>query len=99
MKEKTRRAGKKEASFEEALDGLERIVERLESGELLLEESLALFEEGVLLTRVCSERLETAEKKIEALMRDDTGAILVRAVDPAEYVRGEDDAEGEAPSR
>jgi len=97
MREKARRAGKRHASFEEALEGLERIVEQLESGDLPLEQSLALFEEGVLLTRVCSERLEAAEKKIEVLMRDDAGGILVRDEDPAEYVRDADDAEGEAP--
>ncbi len=98
MKEKGKKSGKKEASFEKALEGLEQIVQRLEGGELPLEESLALFEEGVLLTRVCSERLEAAEKKIELLMRNETGGITSRAVDPAGLVRGEDDAEGEGPT-
>jgi len=86
MKEKTRKAGKKEASFEEALEGLEDIVQRLEGGDLPLEESLALFEQGVLLTRVCSERLEAAERKIEVLMRDGAGGIEARPADPAAFV-------------
>jgi len=98
MKEKTKKTGKKEPSFEEALEGLEGIVQSLEGGDLPLEESLALFERGVGLTRVCSERLEAAEKKIEVLMRDGAGGIRVRAMDAADYVRGEEDAEGEAPS-
>lgn len=97
MKEKARKTGKKEASFEQALEGLEEIVQRLEGGELPLEESLELFEKGVLLTRVCSERLEAAEKKIEVLMRDAGGGIESRAADPAAYARGTDDDEGEAP--
>lgn len=98
MKERARRTARKEASFEEALEALERIVERLETGDLPLEESLALFEEGVQLTRVCSDRLQAAEKKIEVLLRDESGAVRVQAGDPAEYVQGEDDGQGEAPA-
>jgi len=98
MKEKTKKTGKKEASFEQALAGLEEIVQRLEDGDLPLEESLELFEKGVLLTRVCSERLEAAEKKIEVLMRDEGGGVASRDADPAAYAQGTEDDEGEAPS-
>jgi exodeoxyribonuclease VII small subunit len=98
MKEKAKKSGKKGASFEQALQGLEQIVQRLESGDLPLEDSLGLFEEGVLLTRVCSERLEAAEKKIEVLMRDEKGGITARAADPAGYVQDGEDAEGEGPT-
>lgn len=85
-------------SFEKALEGLEGIVQRLEGGDLPLEESLALFEEGVRLTRVCSERLETAEKKIEVLKRNAQGDVLTVEADPADYLQAEDDEEpaGEA---
>ena len=95
MKEKARKSGKKQATFEQSLEGLEQIVQRLESGELPLEESLTLFEEGVLLTRVCSQRLEKAEKKIEILMRDEQGEVKARTADPAGFVQGPEDAEGE----
>jgi exodeoxyribonuclease VII small subunit len=90
-----KKSGKKEATFEQALEGLEQIVQRLESGDLPLEKSLALFEEGVLLTRVCSQRLEKAEKKIDVLMRDENGEVKARTVDPAGFGQGSDDAEGE----
>jgi exodeoxyribonuclease VII small subunit len=98
MKDKAKRSGKKETSFEEALENLEQIVKRLESGDLSLEDALTLFEEGVALTRVCSQRLEAAEKKIEILMRDEAGGVKARAADPAAYEQGAEDAEGEGPS-
>ena len=56
--------------FEDALTRLDEIVDRLEEGELTLEESLALFEEGQLLASRCTELLETAELRIEALTAD-----------------------------
>lgn len=54
-------------SFEEALNGLEKIVQALEAGGLTLEESIALFEEGMGLAKICSERLDAAELKISQL--------------------------------
>jgi exodeoxyribonuclease VII small subunit len=59
------------ASFEEAIVRLTQIVERLEQGELTLEESLQLFEEGVKLSRLSQERLDRAEKRVEKLLRVD----------------------------
>jgi exodeoxyribonuclease VII small subunit len=59
------------ASFEEAVSRLTQIVERLEEGELTLEESLQLFEEGVKLSRQSQERLDRAEKRVEKLLRVD----------------------------
>ena len=47
------------------------MVERLESGDLPLEEALAAFEEGVRLSRRCSEQLEAAERRIEVLVKED----------------------------
>lgn len=62
-------------SFEEALAGLEAIVERLESGDLPLESALAAFEQGVALSRCCAEQLEHAEQRIAELVRE--GGVLV----------------------
>jgi exodeoxyribonuclease VII small subunit len=62
-----------EPSFEEALTSLEGIVERLEKGELSLEESLKLYEEGVRLSRLCHGKLEEAEGRIELLVKDARG--------------------------
>ena len=67
-------AGKgKEPSFEEALKGLEAVVERLESGEPPLEESIRLFEEGMRLSDACRKRLDEADRKIELLLRKPGG--------------------------
>ncbi len=59
--------------FEEALKQLEEIVQKLEKGELSLEESLALYEQGIRLSRLCHAKLEEAEGKIEMLMKDARG--------------------------
>ncbi len=56
--------------FEEALSHLERVVDRLEQGDLELEESLAAFEEGVRLSKRCVALLDTAEQRIEILIRE-----------------------------
>jgi exodeoxyribonuclease VII small subunit len=63
----------KEKRFEDALKELEDIVKRLESGDLPLEESLKVFEEGVTLSRYCFQKLEEAEKKVSILMKDEGG--------------------------
>jgi exodeoxyribonuclease VII small subunit len=60
-------------SLEEALNRLEEIAKRLEKGDLPLEESLRLFEEGVALTRRLDARLAEAEMKVEALLRSAGG--------------------------
>ncbi|MFQ5881324.1 MAG: exodeoxyribonuclease VII small subunit [Candidatus Methylomirabilales bacterium] len=66
----------KEIKFEEALARLETVVDRLGSGELPLEESLRLFEEGVYLTKVCTQRLEEAERRVAILLRNERGEVL-----------------------
>lgn len=69
--------------FEEALKRLTAIVERLESGELSLEQSLALFEEGTRLSRVSQSQLDSAEKRVEELLAiDANGKPLVRELEP-----------------
>ena len=62
----------KEESFESAIKRLEDIVSKMEGGELPLDESLALFEEGVKLSRVLNKRLEEAERKVEMLVKDES---------------------------
>jgi len=64
-------------TFEAALKQLEEIVQRLERGELPLEESLKLYEEGIRLSRLCHAKLEEAEGKIELLMKDAKGDLLL----------------------
>ena len=67
----------KAPSFEEALQQLEQIVQKLEKGELPLEESLKLYEEGIRLSRLCHGKLEEAEGKIEMLMKDARGEPIL----------------------
>jgi exodeoxyribonuclease VII small subunit len=62
-----------EKRFEDAMRELEEIVRRLESGDLPLEESLKIFEEGVALSRYCFNKLEEAEKRVSILVKDEGG--------------------------
>ena len=64
-------------TFEAALKQLEEIVQRLERGELPLEESLKLYEDGIRLSRLCHAKLEEAEGKIELLMKDAKGDLVL----------------------
>lgn len=63
-----------EKSFESSLEELEQIVRQLEGGDLPLDRSLALFEQGVRLSRECQKRLDEAERKVEILLRGSDGA-------------------------
>lgn len=65
-------------TFEASLEALERIVTQLEQGDLPLEKSLELFEQGIRLSRECQERLSQAERRIEILMRDNQGRPVVK---------------------
>ncbi len=75
---KTEAQGK---GFEASLASLEKIVRELERGDLPLEKSLELFEQGVKLSRECQERLNQAERRIEVLLRDAEGRPVVGAFD------------------
>ena len=75
MKEETR-------TFEASLEALEQIVRQLESGDLALEKSLELFEQGIRLSRECQDRLSQAERRIEVLMRDNQGRSVVSDFEP-----------------
>lgn len=57
------------ATFEEQLKSLESVVERLEKGDLPLEESLALFEQGVALSDSCKKELDAAEGRVQVLLQ------------------------------
>jgi exodeoxyribonuclease VII small subunit len=61
--------------FEAQLAELEAVVERLERGELTLEESVRLFEEGVRLSNACKGELEAAEGRIQVLLEPDSGRV------------------------
>ena len=63
----------KELKFEEALNRLSEIVRILENGEASLDESIALFEEGIKLSKQCSTLLETAEQKVRFLQQESAG--------------------------
>jgi len=66
----------KELKFEGGLKRLEEIVAKLESGNLPLDDSLKLFEEGVKLVRFCNERLAEAQQKVELLTKDQAGNVI-----------------------
>ncbi len=65
---------KKTPQLEQSLDSLEALVERMESGELTLEESLQAFEQGVKLTRECQQALSQAEHQVRILLEQDPQA-------------------------
>lgn len=64
--------------FEDALNKLEKIVSKLEDGDIPLEESLKLFEEGIRLSRFCNQKLDEAEKKVEILLKGKNGVLKPR---------------------
>ena len=82
---------KQPKSFEVSLEALEQIVRELEQGDLPLEKSLELFEQGIRLSRECQERLGQAERRIEVLLRDNQGRSVVSAF------AAEKDSSGEGP--
>ena len=73
-----------EKKFEAALARLEEIVQDLEKGDLPLEQSLKLFEEGIKLSRICTKRLEDAERRVEILLKDKAGNILAQPFEEQE---------------
>ena len=73
--------------FETAMRDLEALVERLEHGDLPLEESLAAFERGVMLTRACQSALKEAEQKVEILLKR-AGEPAIEAFMPDEPNNG-----------
>lgn len=98
---------KKQETFENSLKELETIVRQLEEGDLSLEESLALFEDGVRLSRECQERLSQAERRIEVLLEGEDGEPALNPLAPedlrearpkaAKRIVFEDDDDDESP--
>ncbi len=72
----------KNQTFESSLKELEKIVRGLEEGDLSLEDSLKLFEDGIKLSRECQERLNQAERRIEVLLKDGDGNPSLQAIQP-----------------
>ena len=68
---------KEEVSFEDAMKQLESIVETLGGGNLSLEDSLKMFEEGTELCKFCNKKLDEAEYKVEKLMEKEGGELSV----------------------
>ncbi|MCI8388458.1 MAG: exodeoxyribonuclease VII small subunit [Clostridiales bacterium] len=64
-----------ELTFEAALARLEEIVHTLDNGDAPLDESLALFEEGVSLVKLCSGKLDNAEQRVKILVRGEDGKV------------------------
>ena len=75
-------AGEASVKFEDALAQLEAVVERLEGGDLPLEEALKVFEAGVRLTKLCSQRLTEAERRIAILVKSVSGSLEERPFSP-----------------
>jgi exodeoxyribonuclease VII small subunit len=70
--------------FEDTLGELEKIVQRLEDPDVPLEEAVALFEDGIKLSRFCSQRLDEVEKRVDVLLKDEQGNLLSRPFDEAQ---------------
>jgi exodeoxyribonuclease VII small subunit len=63
-------------TFEQSMKQLERIVQELEDGDLPLEKAIKKFEEGIKLTKLCSEKLDETEKKISILLKNAEGQMI-----------------------
>lgn len=71
-----------EIKFEKALKRLEEIVEELEKGDIDIDKSLKIFEEGIKMSRICSQKLQEVEKKIEILTKDERGKLKTEPFEP-----------------
>lgn len=76
-------AKKKSEQFEEAMQRLQVIVERMERGDLPLEEAMESFTEGIKLVHYCHQKLEEAENKVQVLLKDQQGEWIVAPFDTA----------------
>ena len=65
-----------EIKFEKAMSRLEKIVEELERGDLDIDKSLEIFEEGIKMSRLCSKKINEAEAKIEKLTKSKKGELI-----------------------
>jgi exodeoxyribonuclease VII small subunit len=74
--------------FEDALNKLEKIVSKLEERDVPLEESLKLFEEGIRLSRLCHQKLDEAEKRVEILLKGKEGILEPQPFEPSGSASG-----------
>ena len=82
--------------FEEALARLETIVAELERGELPLDDSMRIFEEGIKLSKVCLKMLDDAERRVEILVKDKDGRKRTRPLELEEQSEtGQDNSDVE----
>lgn len=82
-------------TFEASLEALEHIVRELEQGDLPLEKSLELFEQGIRLSRECQDRLSQAERRIEILLKDNHGRTVVSTFEDTKGLAEENSDEQE----
>ena len=69
-------AERKKKTFESSLARLEEIVSAMESGEIMLDESLSLYEEGIKLIKYCTKALDDAEQKVKILQKGEEGSLV-----------------------
>lgn len=74
--------------FEDALTRLEAIVHQMEGGDMSLDESLKAFEEGIKLVRLCSKKLEEAQRRVDLLVKDEQGNPCLAPFDEEDGCRG-----------
>jgi exodeoxyribonuclease VII small subunit len=71
-------------TFEQSLKQLEQIVHELESGDLPLETAIKKFEEGIELSKFCSQKLEETERRITLLTQNSSGAVVEKPFQPGD---------------
>ena len=81
-------------TFEEQMTALESVVERLEHGDLPLEDSVRLYEEGMRLTSACRKELDAAEGRLQVLSESRGGTLVPKDIE----LGGEEEDEAEEPS-
>ncbi|VEN74452.1 exonuclease VII small subunit [Candidatus Desulfarcum epimagneticum] len=69
-------------TFEKSMERLEQIVAELENGDIPLEKALKKFEEGVKLSKFCSQKLDETEQKVTALLKDEAGGVSEKPFGP-----------------
>ena len=84
-------AKEKEESFETCLAALQEVVDKIEIGEMNLEESLSTFEKGVHLVKTCNEKLNAVERRIELLTKDPDGKQQLSLLEELEEHTGSDE--------
>jgi exodeoxyribonuclease VII small subunit len=87
----------KEMKFEEALDKLEKTVQKLESGDLTLDQAIKTFEEGTELRKFCEEKLKETERKVEMIIKNKISSDPSKKLPVKDFKDGSDKDQGEDP--